>query len=141
MNENILLITNNNALMSDLILALSRAGFVIDVVSHYPENTQKPDESNPDLVIVDGISPVVDGVEALYRIRNSFDTPILLLGDDSSDEVWAKVMEADIDSYEIKPLRLTVLVARVKALLRRHKKACRSADLQPGLMVLSHDHK
>jgi len=44
-----------------------------------------------------------------------------VLGEDSSDEVWERVMEAEADLYLVKPLRYRELVARVKAILRRYK--------------------
>jgi DNA-binding response OmpR family regulator len=46
-----------------------------------------------------------------------------LLGEDSSDEVWGRVMEVEADLYLVKPLRYRGLVARIKAILRRYKKA------------------
>ena len=51
----------------------------------------------------------------------SLGIPVVLLGEDSSDEVWERVMEVDADLYQVKSFSYLPLVARVKAILRRYK--------------------
>ena len=62
-------------------------------------------------------------MEACYQIYNTFGIPVILLGEDSSDEMWGRVMEAEADLYLVKPFGYQELVARVKAILRRYKGA------------------
>jgi len=56
-------------------------------------------------------------------LRSTFGVPVVLLGEDSSDEMWERVMEAEVDLYLVKPFSYRELVARVKAILRRYKMA------------------
>ena len=75
----------------------------------------------PDIVIMDEVLPSGDGMEACYQLHGTFGILVILLGEDFSDEVWGRVMEAGADLYLLKPVRYRELVARVKAIFRRYK--------------------
>ena len=123
MGDRILIIESEPTLRRELTSALSQASFTVADVPDYPEALAKLDEFKPDIVIMDEVSPGGDGMEACYQIYNTFGIPVILLGEDSSDEMWGRVMEAEADFYLIKPFSYRELVARVKAILRRYKKA------------------
>ena len=67
----------------------------------------------PDMVIVDEILPSGDGMQVCSQLHSTFGIPVVLLGEDSSDEVWGTLMEASADLYLIKPFRYRELAARV----------------------------
>ena len=123
MADRILIIENEPTLRRELTSALSQASFIVADVPDYPEALAKLDEFKPDIVIMDVVSPGGDGIEACYQIYNTFGIPVILLGEDSSDEMWGRVMEAEADLYLVKPFGYPELAARVKAILRRYKKA------------------
>lgn len=77
----------------------------------------------PDLVILDVMMPGIDGFEVCRRIRPDYDGPVLFLTarDDELDEVIG--LELGADDYVTKPVRARVLIARIKALLRRAGRA------------------
>jgi len=77
----------------------------------------------PDLVILDILMPGMDGLEVCRRLRASSATPILMLTakDDVSDRVQG--LDSGADDYVVKPFALEELLARVRALLRRHEPA------------------
>ena len=87
----------------------------------------------PDLVVLDGMLPGLDGVEVCKRLRTGSDVPILMLTarDSISDRVSG--LDAGADDYLVKPFAYDELLARVRALLRRREPAgreiLRSADL------------
>jgi len=119
--DNILIIEGDPALRTGLTLALTEAGFVVANVPDYSESLLKSDEFKPDIVIMDEVLPGGDGMEVCYQLQSTFGIPVVLLGEDCSDEVWERVMEAEADLYLIKPFSYRVLVARIKAILRRYK--------------------
>ena len=123
MPDRILIIEDEPTLRRELTSALSQASFTVADVSDYPEALTKLDEFKPDMVIMDVVSPGGDGMDACYQIYNTFGIPVILLGEDSSDEMWGRVMEAEADLYLVKPFGYPELVARIKAILRRYKKA------------------
>jgi len=123
MTDNILIIEGDPALRKELISASTEAGFAVVDVSDYLEALLKLDTFEPSLTILDEKLPLVDGWEACSQLHRAFNIPVIVLGEDSSDEVWKRVMEAEADLYLVKPFSYRELVARVKAILRRYKRA------------------
>ena len=123
MTGSILVAEGEPTLRRELTSALEKAGFVTASVPDYHEELLKLNGFKPDMVIMDEVSPGGDGMEACYQIYNTFGIPVILLGEESSDEMWGRVMEAEADLYLVKPFGYPELVARIKAILRRYKKA------------------
>jgi len=117
----ILIIEGEPNLRRELASTLTEVGFTVVDVRDYPEALLKLDELKPNMVIVDEVLPGGDGMEVCYQLHSTFGIPIVLLGEDSSDEMWERVMEAEADLYLIKPFSYRELAARVKAILRRYK--------------------
>lgn len=94
-------------------------------------------ELNPDLVVLDLMLPVLDGLEVARRIRKTSNTPIIILT--AKDSVDDKVVGLDsgADDYLVKPFSIEELLARVRAHLRRVNPAVtgevRVADLVMNL--------
>lgn len=75
---------------------------------------------NPDLVVLDLMLPGEDGLSICKRLRaNSFARPILMLTARSDDEDHIQGLDLGADDYVNKPVRPQVLLARIRALLRR----------------------
>jgi two-component system OmpR family response regulator/two-component system alkaline phosphatase synthesis response regulator PhoP len=119
MTGSILIIAGEPISRRQITSALTEAGFGVVDVPDYPEAIPKLDEFKPDMVIMDAVFLGKDEAEACYQLHSTFGIPVVLLGEDSSDEAWGRVMEADADLYLVKPFSYLELVARVKAILRR----------------------
>jgi len=122
MTDRILVIGGDPSLRNELVSVFSEADFTVDNVSDYPEALSKLDESKPDIIVMDAVLPNRDGIEACSELHDTFGIPVVLLGEDSTDETWERVTEAGADFYQVKPCGYRSLVARVKAILRRYKK-------------------
>ena len=120
--DRILIIEGESALRRELASALTEAGFTVADVANFPEALLKLD-FNPHMAIVDEVLPGGDGFEACSQLHGAFGIPVILLGSDSGDEIWTKVVEAGADFYFRKPFSYLELVARVRAILCRYKKA------------------
>ena len=79
------------------------------------------EHDHPDIVLLDVGLPDIDGFEVLRQIRAFSDVPVVMLTarDDSMDKV--KGLELGADDYVTKPFNHLELMARVKAVLRRHE--------------------
>jgi len=63
------------------------------------------------------------GIEACTELQNIFGVPVILLGEDPTEQAWVRAVEAGADFYLRKPFSYPVLIARVKAILRRYQSA------------------
>jgi DNA-binding response OmpR family regulator len=75
----------------------------------------------PDLVLLDGKLPDLDGLDVCRQVRLSYKGPIIMLTarDEEIDEVLG--LEVGADDYITKPVRARALLARIRGLLRRHQ--------------------
>ncbi len=80
------------------------------------------DNGDTDLIILDVMMPVMDGWEACREIRETSKVPIIMLTAKSDEQDELKGFDLGVDEYITKPFSPKVLVARVKALMRRSNK-------------------
>ncbi|MBI2939226.1 MAG: response regulator transcription factor [Chloroflexi bacterium] len=116
----ILVIDDDAAVTSVLKRGLSYEGFVVDTVGSGADGLTIARDRPPDLVILDIMMPGMDGLGVLGRLRAAdAQLPIVMLTakDAPSDQV--RGLEGGADDYVVKPFTFEVLVARVRALLRR----------------------
>jgi CheY-like chemotaxis protein/DNA-directed RNA polymerase subunit RPC12/RpoP len=118
MNQ-ILMLSSDPVLNQKNMEALIKAGFQITTVSDLLEGLLKIDKNGFDVIIIDEELPDADIYQACQRIRQSSEAPIILLGSEANEQVWAKVDNLGFDFYLKKPLSLRELIARVKAVARR----------------------
>lgn len=119
----ILLVDDDVGLVELLAQVMELEGFTIDIANNGQEALEKLDSSH-DLILLDVMMPVLNGIETLKRIRQKFETPVLMLTarGDEIDRVIG--LELGADDYLPKPFNDRELVARMKAILRRsHNKA------------------
>ena len=129
MHDRVLIVENEPFLRKELVSVFTQAGFIVVDVPDYSQTLQRLNEFKIDLVVMDSFLPDWGGFEACSELRNRFDIPVILLGKDSDNRVWERVMEAGADHYEVKPCKYLALAARAKAILRRYKSTTsRSSD-------------
>ncbi|MCE5364980.1 winged helix-turn-helix domain-containing protein [Pseudomonas anguilliseptica] len=78
-------------------------------------------QEQPDLVILDLMLPGEDGLSICRKVRGQYDGPILMLTARTDDMDQVLGLEMGADDYVCKPVRPRVLLARIRALLRRHE--------------------
>jgi DNA-binding response OmpR family regulator len=79
-------------------------------------------DQKPDLVILDVMMPIMDGIEACNLIKRYSNTPIIMLTAKSGENSIIRGLNIGADDYIVKPCDNKVLVAKVKAILRRQQK-------------------
>jgi len=121
MPDKILIIVDEPYLSEELASVLARASFSVASVPDYPEALLKLYEFKPDLIILNEVLSGRDGIEACAELYGIFGVPVVLLGKDRSAEIWKRAVDAGADLYLKRPFSHVLLVARVKAILRRYK--------------------
>lgn len=119
MNELVLLVEDEEALVKGLSLSLKQAGYRVISAADGPTGLRMALEQSPDLVILDIMLPGMDGFEVCRRIRQQSAVPVIMLTARSDDVDVIVGLELGADDYVTKPFNTRELLARMKAILRR----------------------
>jgi two-component system response regulator VicR len=115
-----ILIVDDEKPISDIVkFNLVREGYEIMTAFDGEEALKKVYEFEPDLILLDVMLPKMDGFQVCKKVRERFNTPILMLT--AKEEEVDKVLglELGADDYITKPFSIRELVARVKSNMRR----------------------
>lgn len=119
-----LLVVEDEAKLADYLRkGLTEEGFVVDVARNGVDGLHLAAEGDYDLVLLDGMLPGIDGLAVLAALRQSQQTPVLMLTARSQVEDRVKGLQAGADDYLVKPFAFSELLARIQALLRRGRPA------------------
>src|SRR6202162_523822 len=132
----VLLVEDDHRLAAGLQRGLGESGMAVDAV-HDGEDALAAASSTPyDVIVLDVMLPGRNGLEVAREIRQrKVGTPILMLTALDAVEDRVRGLEAGADDYLVKPFAVRELIARLRALARRHLPD-RTAVLQSGLLVL-----
>ncbi|TFD86300.1 response regulator transcription factor [Cryobacterium serini] len=99
---------------------LRAAGFVVDEATDGLAGLRQAEIALPDLVVLDRMLPLLDGIEVCRRIRSSWGAlPVIMLTALGEEEHRIEGLEAGADDYLVKPFSPRELVLRVQSVLRR----------------------
>lgn len=122
MNERILVIEDDQAIVRVLKRTLTYEGYQVEAAYDGEEGIKEYKKIKPDLIVLDWMLPGMDGLEVCDRLRAADEkVPILMLTakDTTQDRVFG--LDAGVDDYMVKPFEVEELTARIRALLRRTK--------------------
>ncbi len=119
MTATIALVDDDRNILTSVSIALQAEGFVTRVYSDGETALKALIDNPPDLAIFDIKMPRMDGLELLRRLREKSAMPVIFLTskDDELDEALGLAMGAD--DYIAKPFSQRLLIARIRAILRR----------------------
>lgn len=142
----VLIIEDDRSLAEVLAYNLKQAGYEVLQARDGPDGLQQAEVKVPDLVLLDLMLPMVDGLEVCRRLRASTvtrDVLILMLTAraEESDQVIGLSLGAD--DYVTKPFSVKVLLEQIKALVRRRAGAVDDNDLvsSQGVTIDRHRHR
>jgi two-component system response regulator MprA len=119
--EQILIVEDDTNIANMLRRGLIFEGYDAVVAHTGPEGLDRARERMPDLVVLDLMLPELDGMEVCRRLRAAGDVPILMLTAKESVPDRVAGLDAGADDYLTKPFAFEELLARIRALLRRHR--------------------
>ena len=117
--KRILIVEDEKNIAQVLAFNLMQAGYEYDIASDGEEGLRKALKGSFDLILLDIMLPKMDGFTVCRGIRMRMDTPIIMVT--AKEEDIDKIMGLDLgaDDYVTKPFSINVLLARIKANLRR----------------------
>ncbi|MEV0437562.1 two-component system response regulator CseB [Streptomyces spectabilis] len=115
----VLLVEDDETIRKSVGMALERYGYEVSAAPDGLTGLEMFRDGQHDLLLLDVMLPFLDGIGLCRRIRETSQAPILMMSarGDALDVVAG--LEAGADDYVIKPVDTTVLVARIRTLLRR----------------------
>ncbi|SDT47537.1 DNA-binding response regulator, OmpR family, contains REC and winged-helix (wHTH) domain [Streptomyces sp. TLI_053] len=115
----ILIVEDDEVIREATRMALERYGFPVATAADGLEGLEMFHAVRPDLVLLDVMLPLLDGVGLCRRIREESQLPILMMSARTDPVDVVSGLEAGADDYVVKPFESAVLVARIRTVLRR----------------------
>ena len=117
--QNILLVDDDKNIRALVRLYLQNEGYNVTDAKNGAECVEEFAKKSYDLVLMDIMMPIMDGIKAVQEIRKTSNVPVIMLTakGDTFDKVLA--LEIGADDYVVKPFDPKELMARIKAVIRR----------------------
>ncbi len=116
----ILIVDDDREIVKAIEIYLKKEKY--DIITAYDgiEALKQVEKEKVDLIILDIMMPNLDGISALYKIRESLNIPVILLSAKSEDYDKIEGLNVGADDYITKPFNPMELIARVNSQLRRY---------------------
>ena len=123
MAKHILLVDDDALMRRSLAFNLEQAGYRATAAANAEDALAIARRDPPDLILLDIGLPGMDGLDALHNFRQQANVPIIFLTARRRELDQALGLELGADDYVTKPFDLNVLLARIKAVLRRTQRS------------------
>ncbi len=130
-HRTIALVDDDRNILTTLSIALQAEGFATRVYSDGEAALKALIENPPDLAVFDIKMPRMDGMELLVRLRETSDLPVIFLTSKDEEQDEAAGLALGADDYITKPFSQRLLLARIRAILRRAGPAPSGAGESP----------
>ena len=117
--KRLLLVDDEAAIIKGLKFSLEQDGYEILTAYDGAEALEKFRSNHVDLILLDVMLPVMDGIEVCQRIREESNVPIIMLTAKGEDMDKILGLEYGADDYMTKPFNILEVKARIKTILRR----------------------
>ncbi|MGO9482898.1 MAG: response regulator transcription factor [Candidatus Kryptoniota bacterium] len=122
--ETVLVVDDNPEIAALLKFKLTHSGYAVALAENGELGLQAARTSPPDLIVLDVMMPVMNGLEALKILKTDVDLksiPVIILTALSNESEIVKGLELGADDYIAKPFKVQEFVARIHAVLARCK--------------------
>jgi DNA-binding response OmpR family regulator len=119
MGASILVVDDDDLLRRSLAFTLTQAGFDTRTADSAENAIAMTSQKRPDIVLLDIMLPGMDGLEALRYFREKIGVPVIFLTARRRELDEILGLELGADDYLVKPVKTDILIARIRAVLRR----------------------
>jgi DNA-binding response OmpR family regulator len=135
MAEHILIVEDESMLRRTLSFNLEQAGYRVSTAAMAEDGLAILQRDHPDLILLDIGLPGMDGLEAIQEFQQHVEVPIIFITARNRKLDQVLGLELGADDYITKPFDLMVLLARIKAVLRRSQRIAESNTATKHLEV------
>lgn len=121
MEKKVLVVDDEKPIADILQFNLKKEGFEVYCAYDGNEAINMVEEVQPDIILLDIMLPLMDGMEVCREVRKKYEMPIIMLTAKDSEIDKVLGLELGADDYVTKPFSTREIIARVKANLRRHQ--------------------
>lgn len=139
MRPTILVVEDEDALATLLQYNLEKEGYEVLIAGDGEEALVSVDEKLPDLVVLDWMLPKISGIEVCRRLRQRPETrnvPIIMLTARGEESDRIRGLDTGADDYVVKPVSMSELAARARAVLRRLRPGLAEDEVRIGDIVI-----
>ncbi len=119
MSQRILIVDDDPGIVAAITPALRAQGYEVAIASDGATALQTFNQFAPDLVLLDLVMPALHGIAVCQQIRQRSATPIIVVSVKGAEADIVTALDNGADDYLVKPFRLSELLARIRAVLRR----------------------
>jgi two-component system, OmpR family, phosphate regulon response regulator PhoB len=135
----ILVVEDEDALATLLQYNLEKEGYDVRVAGDGEEAMVAVDEKLPDLIVLDWMLPKISGIEVCRRLRQKAETrnvPIIMMTARGEETDRIRGLDTGADDYVVKPVSMSELAARLRAVLRRLRPGLAEDEVRIGDIVI-----
>lgn len=136
MAKHILIVDDDALMRRSLAFNLEQAGFHASTAESAETALSQVRLDRPDLVLLDISLPMMDGLDAMRQLKNQFDLPVIFVTARRRELDEALGLELGGDDYITKPFDFNVLVAHIKAVLRRFERTVSSPTIASNQLLV-----
>ena len=135
MSKHILVVDDDALMRRSLAFNLQQSGYRASTAGNAEDALALCQRDQPDLVLLDIGLPGMDGLDALRQIKDQFNTPVIFVTARRRELDEVLGLELGADDYVTKPFDLDVLLAHIKAVLRRSERPAQAFTAPAPLSV------
>ena len=132
--ETILIVDDDPKIVAFIARQLRADGYDVKSAMDGSEGVDKAAEIQPNLILMDISMPVMDGIEALVRLREWYEGPIIILSATDEERKKVEALDKGADDYLTKPFGIPELLARVRSAMRRANMAHHSSSADESVV-------
>ena len=132
--ETVLIVDDDPKIVAFIARQLRADGYDVESAMDGSEGVDKAAEFQPNLILMDISMPVMDGIEALVRLREWYEGPIIILSATDEERKKVEALDKGADDYLTKPFGIPELLARVRSAMRRANMAHNSLSADESVV-------
>ena len=139
-HKKVLLVDDEEDLLEMLTHNLEKEKFLVSTATDGEKAIKLAKEELPDIIILDLMLPVIDGLEVCRQLKKEEITssvPIIMLTAKGTEVDIVTGLELGADDYITKPFRMRELIARIRAVLRRSEEKKRKEVIKVGDLIIN----
>ena len=128
MADRVLIVDDEKLIVKGIRFSLEKDDYEVDTAYDGGEALEKAKENTYDVILLDLMLPVMNGMDVCRQIREFSDVPIIMLTAKGEDMDKILGLEYGADDYITKPFNILEVKARIKAILRRTRAAKKNVE-------------